>query len=70
MKLHLTATSERGKPVSKSGNDFVEVSIMDENRQKIVKLLVAIDEDIIRCSIKTGENVWLDNPAELKTIGN
>lgn len=70
MKLHLTATSERGKPVSKSGNDFVEVSIMDENRQKIVKLLVAIDEDIIRCCIKTGENVWLDNPAELKTIGN
>jgi hypothetical protein len=35
MKLFLTATSERGKPITKSGNDWLKIEVIDENRQTI-----------------------------------
>ena len=34
MNLHLTATSERGKPVTKSGNEFIRISLVDETRKE------------------------------------
>lgn len=34
MKLYLTATSERGKPVYKSGNDVIRITVTKEQRQK------------------------------------
>jgi hypothetical protein len=34
MKLFLTATSERGKPVTKSGNDEINITLTTERRQK------------------------------------
>jgi len=35
MKLFLTATSERGKPITKSGNDWLKIEVIDENREVI-----------------------------------
>ena len=35
MKLFTTITSERGKPVTKSGNEFINMEIQDENREVI-----------------------------------
>ena len=35
MKLFLTATSERGKPITKSGNDWLKIEVVDENRKVI-----------------------------------
>lgn len=52
MKLFLTATSERGKPVTKSGNDFVAIEVMDSNHDIIgrIRFTVATDSqgDITR----------------------
>lgn len=33
MRLHIEARSERGKPVAKSGNDFLEMTLTNESRQ-------------------------------------
>ncbi len=33
MKLYLTATSERGKPVTKSGNDYIKIEIYNKNQE-------------------------------------
>lgn len=38
MKLHLTAQSERGKPVTKSGNEFIQLLVCDENRNNIAQV--------------------------------
>lgn len=32
MKLFATITSERGKPAIKSGNDYLQINLQDENR--------------------------------------
>jgi hypothetical protein len=34
MKLYLTATSERGKPVTKSGNESINITLTSDRRQK------------------------------------
>ena len=38
MHLHLTATSERGKPVTKSGNDYVRLIMKDDSQEDRVIL--------------------------------
>lgn len=38
MKLYATMTSERGKPVSKSGNEYLQIDILDEDRQSLFTL--------------------------------
>lgn len=38
MKLHLTATSERGKPVTKSGNEFINIDFSNENRECLYRI--------------------------------
>jgi hypothetical protein len=32
MKLYLTATSERGKPVTKSGNEAIRMTVTNDRR--------------------------------------
>ncbi len=34
MKLYATSTSERGKPVSKSSNDVIEITLTEDRRAK------------------------------------
>lgn len=34
MKLFLTAKSERGKPITKSGNEEINITLTNERRQK------------------------------------
>ena len=38
MNLFLTAQSERGKPVSKSGNEAIIAEVLDKNRDKLITL--------------------------------
>lgn len=38
MKLFTTITSERGKPVTKSGNDFILFEIQDEKRNTVSRI--------------------------------
>ena len=40
MKLFLEANSERGKTITKSGNEFLEIIITDEERKNVCKLNV------------------------------
>lgn len=40
MNLHLTTESERGKPVTKSGNDFISIIIKGHNRKNILELKI------------------------------
>lgn len=45
MKLYAAITSERGKPVDKSGNEYINVSIKDENRETISELVLQRSTD-------------------------
>lgn len=45
MKLHLTAESERGKQVTKTGNEYLDLIIRDDNREQIARLRVYKKKD-------------------------
>ena len=55
MLLHTTITSERGKPVTKSGNEYINVSILNDKREEIFNLTLkhtglyqmTIDKDLL-----------------------
>lgn len=47
MKLHLTATSERGKEITKSGNEFIKIEVVDENREHIATIRFDCKKDDI-----------------------
>lgn len=47
MKLHLTAESERGKPITKSGNEYLDLKIIDDNREQIARLRIYPKQDDI-----------------------
>ena len=59
MKLYATTTSERGKTVSKSGNDFLLTNILDKNGDLLLTLHITVANDHLR-----GEhyNIYLQNP--------
>jgi hypothetical protein len=40
MKLFLTATSERGKPITKSGNDWLKFEVVNENREIVFSKVI------------------------------
>lgn len=40
MKLGAIITSERGKPVTKTGNEYLSISIKDERQESIAELHV------------------------------
>ncbi len=44
MKLHLTANSERGKPITKSGNEYIKIEIFNQARKLVGKLHI-LDKD-------------------------
>jgi len=48
MKLFLTAKSERGKPITKSGNEYLKVDIIDEGRQPIITLHLTVAKSQVR----------------------
>jgi hypothetical protein len=45
MKLQLTATSERGKSIIKTGNDYLKLEVRDENREVISTIRFDIKKD-------------------------
>jgi len=40
MKLYTTIASERGKTVSKSGNEYLEIEIYNETREKVAEIKI------------------------------
>lgn len=48
MKLHLTTESERGKPVTKSGNDYIEIKVKGEDRKDFLELKIINEETYYR----------------------
>lgn len=58
MKLFLTATSERGKPITKSGNEYLICEILSEDRRKLITLHITSAKSHLR-----GEyyNIYLTN---------
>lgn len=57
MKLGATITSERGKAVTKTGNDRIEMHVMDENRRTIAYITVLPSGTVIIDDIDTKEEV-------------
>jgi hypothetical protein len=40
MKLFTTITSERGKPVTKSGNNYLTIILQDEMQDKVAEITI------------------------------
>lgn len=57
MKLHLTATSERGKPVTKSGNDALYMVILNENRERAYSIVATPNNIALYRGEVKGENL-------------
>lgn len=60
MQVNLTATSERGKEVNKSGNEYVEMTLKGANRTEIVSLVFKIDGAGYSLQGYTHENKRID----------
>jgi hypothetical protein len=45
MKLYALMQSERGKQVNKSGNNWLDIEVRDEDRQPIALILFKVLED-------------------------
>lgn len=45
MRLGATITSERGKPVTKTGNEYLEIIITNERGEQELRLDITRDED-------------------------
>lgn len=58
MKLYATTTSERGKQVTKSGNEYLVCEVIDDQRQKLITLHITVANSHLR-----GEhyNIYLTN---------
>ncbi len=70
MKLGATITSERGKPVTKTGNERLEISINDENKE-ILSLYIIPDFPYSRISVYvTGKGNIGTFYVPTKSIGN
>lgn len=61
MKLHTTISSERGKPVTKSGNEYLKIEIVNEKRQRIGLITCDIDGLILKNEITGQEYETLFN---------
>lgn len=48
MRLHLTATSERGKEVTKSGNDWIKIEVQNENREIVFEKIIRPSKTIFK----------------------
>lgn len=43
MKLYATTTSERGKPATKGGNEYIDIIITDVNRKELYNISIIPD---------------------------
>jgi len=59
MKLFLTASSERGKPVTKSGNEYIKCEIIDEQQNELITLHITACHSQINGK---HYNVYMNNP--------
>lgn len=67
MLLYLEARSERGKPVIKSGNEYIEIGIKGSNRSNIYEICVEVREYEISMTVNnriTGEKEIFSVPIE------
>ena len=52
MKLFLTATSERGKPVTKSGNEYISIEVKSDKRVLTACFIEIMEKDADNLEIK------------------
>jgi hypothetical protein len=59
MKLYASVTSERGKEVNKSGNEYILINVLDKWRDKLITLHITCANSHLR-----GEhyNIYVHNP--------
>ena len=57
MRLFLEASSERGKTVTKSGNDYISITLTNERRQKFDITFKGEDLEVMRYSDASVEKV-------------
>jgi len=55
MKLGATITSERGKPVTKTGNDYLKIDITDEKGEMITNIILERHGNLYGFSYHTGQ---------------
>jgi hypothetical protein len=70
MKLHLTATSERGKPITKSGNDWLKIEVVNEDREIVFSKIIT--PQVVKMKHKT-TLLWCEKcqmEMEYDTLGN
>lgn len=70
MKLFTTIISERGKPVTKSGNEFISVTITGEDRENILQLNIFFEEETQQFVVTYVplQTHYLENGTKAKTI--
>lgn len=54
MKLFLTAHSERGKPITKSGNEYIKINIIDEQRA-LLAFIEAYPNGMLKITLPSDE---------------
>ena len=64
MRLFLTATSERGKPITKSGNDYLIMEVLDHKRKPLITLHLTsahshLEGDHYNAYIKKHQDIYL-----------
>ncbi len=64
MKLHLTASSERGKEVTKSGNNYLALEITNDKRETIADIVFYPDNTYKIVKLE-GEEVF-DEPKTVR----
>lgn len=47
MKLCTTIQSERGKPVQKTGNEYMDIRVTDDNGEEVATLIVSLSNDTV-----------------------
>lgn len=57
MKLSAQISSERGKTIQKTGNEYLKIEVQDENRNMFLCLMINIFSDGINCSYHLNENI-------------
>lgn len=67
MKLGATTTSERGKAITKTGNNFLNINLTDDRGVSYCELLIEQEEGFFYPTVKVDS---LGKVEELKTSGN
>ena len=61
MRLFTTITSERGKPVTKSGNEYIDIEVQNEHRTKIASIRITEGDITIHYDERLTDTFCIDS---------